>query len=138
MHCWRRPDHHHCDRRVMLKRSPFKTCSAPGLSTKKPMKNSKGPRMTPIRKSARGEECTLRLHGVCNFDTSTTVLCHENGAGAGMKSLDQAGAYGCYACHMVLDGHVPRPDWLSRDSVLESFKKANALTRNILIKKGLI
>ena len=37
---------------------------------------SKGPRSTPIRRAARGQDCTLRL-AVCNFDPDTTVLCHS-------------------------------------------------------------
>lgn len=99
---------------------------------------SRGPKMTPIRKSAKGEECTLRFpFGICNYDTTTTVLCHENGAGAGMKSLDEEGAYGCYACHMVLDGHVKRPDGFTREAMLALFVEANAQTRRILKRKGL-
>lgn len=99
----------------------------------------RGPKMTPIRKSAKGEECTLRFpFGICNYDTSTTVLCHENGAGAGMKSLDEEGVYGCYACHMVLDGQAPRPAGFTRELMLTLFKTANEQTRRILVRKGLL
>lgn len=103
-----------------------------------PMKSGSRPKMTPIRASARDQECTLRFPGVCNWDISTTVLCHENGAGAGMKSLDEAGAYGCYACHMTLDGQMPRPAGFSRALMLVMFAEANAQTRRILKRKGLI
>ncbi len=113
---------------------------AANLSAQKPIKRMKSsrPRMTPIRASACTEECTLRLPGVCNFDTETTVLCHENGAGAGMKSPDECGAYGCYACHMVLDGHAKRPEWLTREMVQAAFVEGNRKTRLILKQKGLI
>jgi hypothetical protein len=115
---------------MTLKRSPMKR------STKR-MK-SRGPKMTPIRASACNEECTLRFPGICNYRTDTTVLCHENGAGAGMKSLDEKGAYGCYECHMTLDGHKPRPAGFTRELMLALFVEANAQTRRILTRKGLI
>ena len=115
---------------MSLKRSPMK------LGTKR-MKQSR-PASTKIRQSARGEECTLRFPGICNYRTDTTVLCHENGAGMGMKGADEAGAYGCCDCHRVLDGHAPRPEGFTREMMLELFAKANARTRAILIEKGLI
>lgn len=59
---------------------------------------TKGPRSTPIRNAARGQDCTLRL-AVCNFDPDTTVLCHSNfladGKGMGLKAPDTAAAFGC-------------------------------------------
>lgn len=77
---------------------------------------TKGPRSTPIRRAARGQDCTLRL-AVCNFDPDTTVLCHSNfladGKGMGLKAPDTAAAFGCSACHDVLDGRRPRPADLS-------------------------
>ncbi|MBY0239679.1 MAG: DUF1364 domain-containing protein, partial [Burkholderiaceae bacterium] len=39
---------------------------------------SRGPRMTPIRRAAQGQDCTLQLAGVCNYNPETTVLCHSN------------------------------------------------------------
>ena len=74
---------------------------------------NRGPRMTPIRRSAKGEACTLMIPGVCTGDTTTTVLCHSNrladGKGLGMKAPDTEACYGCSACHDVLDGRRPRP-----------------------------
>lgn len=96
------------------------------------------PKKTPIRSSARDEECTLRFHGVCNYRTDTTVLCHRNGAGAGMKSADTDACYGCFACHTMLDGHAPRPAWLTRDAMLATFEIAVGLTRARLATKGLL
>ena len=49
---------------------------APVRKTK--MKSSR-PRMTPIRRAARGQGCTLQLPGICNHACDTTVLCHSNG-----------------------------------------------------------
>jgi hypothetical protein len=103
---------------------------------------SRGPKMTPIRKSARDQECTIRLPGVCNFDTSTTVLCHSNestdGKGMGLKASDECAAYGCSACHDVVDGRRPRPEGMSLELMLSIFREAIAQTRRILKRKGLL
>jgi hypothetical protein len=115
---------------MSLKRSPMKRGT-------KPMKQSR-PASTKIRQSARDQECTLRFPGICNYRTDTTVLCHENGAGMGMKGADEAGAYGCCDCHRVLDGHAPRPAGFTRELMLALFVEANAQTRRILTRKGLI
>ena len=103
---------------------------------KRGLKTSR-PKMTPIRASAKDEECTLRFP-CCNYRTDTTVLCHRNGAGAGMKAEDTDAAYGCYACHMVLDGHAPRPEGFTRDMMLARFNAAVELTHIRLAVKGLI
>lgn len=98
---------------------------------------STGPKMNAIRASAKDEECTLRFP-CCNYRTDTTVLCHRNGAGAGMKAADTDAAYGCYACHTVLDGHAPRPGGFSRDMMLARFEVAVELTHKRLVAKGLV
>lgn len=103
---------------------------------KRAMKTTR-PKMTPIRLSAKDEECTLRFP-CCNYRIDTTVLCHRNGAGGGMKAPDTDAAYGCYACHTMLDGHSPRPDGFSRDMMLARFDKAVKLTHIRLAVKGLI
>jgi hypothetical protein len=101
--------------------------------------NPKRPKMTPIRASARGEQCTLRFP-CCNFDPSTTVWCHSNhyadGKGAGLKARDEEGCYGCFACHSWLDGgyagHMPRT------LVDRYFDIARAMSQTILQHKGLM
>lgn len=117
-----------------MARSPMKR----GTSRMK----SRGPKMTPIRKSAKGEECQIRLPGVCNFDPATTVLCHSNeqadGKGMGLKASDQNAAYGCAACHDTVDGRRPRPDGMSYELMLSMFREAIAQTQRILKRKGLL
>ncbi len=61
-------------------------------------------KQTKYTKSARNQECQIRIPGVCNHDSETTVLAHLNGGGMGMKALDIHGAYACSACHIWLDG----------------------------------
>lgn len=109
----------------------------PGKSMK-----ARGPKMTPIRRAARDQECTLRIPGVCNMDPATTVLCHSNlvsdGKGMGLKAPDSAACFGCSACHDVLDGRRPRPDWLTRDMLLGAFERARDATHEILKQKGIL
>ena len=62
--------------------------------------------------AAKGQECTMRLPGVCNGNTETTVFAHEGGAGMGMKADDFNGCDCCSACHDVLDGRV-KSGWSS-------------------------
>jgi hypothetical protein len=103
---------------------------------------SKGPKMTPIRKAARGQDCTIVLPGVCNRDPATSVLCHSNeltdGKGMGLKAPDTKAAIGCSACHDVLDGRRPRPAWLTKDMVLAAFRAGIERTHQFLRTKGLI
>jgi hypothetical protein len=127
-----------------MTRTAFK--SKPGATTKAPAARakmkSKGPRMTPIRKAARNQDCTLRIPGVCNFDPATTVLCHSNaladGKGMGLKAPDTEACFGCSSCHDVLDGRAPRPDWLSLLLLEGAFIRARGETHIILKKKGLM
>ena len=62
--------------------------------------------MSKICESAKGQECQVRIPGVCNFNPETTILAHLNGGGMGRKNPDYQGAYCCSACHDVLDGRV--------------------------------
>lgn len=97
-----------------------------------------------IRDSAKGEDCTLRIVGICNFNPNTTVLCHENGAGVAYKAHDIHSCYGCSDCHAWLDGGwfkyyqstgIEPPYHYLVDS---EFKRAMIETQSILIQKNLI
>lgn len=103
---------------------------------KRPMKVTR-PKMTAIRQSAQNKECTLRFP-CCNYRIDTTVLCHRNGAGGGMKAPDTDAAYGCYACHVVLDGQAPRPEGFTREAMLARFDVAVRLTHIELAVLGLV
>lgn len=95
--------------------------------------------MGKVRESARNEACTLRFPGVCNFNEETTVFCHSNrledGKGMGLKA--KVGAYGCSACHDVLDGRAPRPEGMSFEAMQERFDEAVEATKQRLVAKGL-
>lgn len=123
-----------------MARSGFKHKAALKAGTKRLRSRHK---MTPIRASAKDEECKINLpFGVCNYDPSTTVLCHSNeladGKGMGLKAPDEFGAYGCSSCHDVVDGRRPRPPGLTLEMVEDYFKAGIERTREILRRKGLL
>lgn len=114
-----------------------KTLQAP--RAKRSTLKAKGPKMTPIRKSAKGEECTLRFP-CCNHDSSTTVWAHSNriqdGKGMGIKARDEEGCYACSACHAYLDhGYAGT---ICRHIIDGIFDLARTESQAILKRKGLM
>lgn len=68
-----------------------------------------------VTKLAKGQLCTVRLQGICNFDPATTVAAHYSltgVSGRGIKSPSSCVAWACSACHDVIDGrkytNIPR------------------------------
>lgn len=110
------------------------------VKVKRAMKTAR-PKMTPIRKAARGQDCTLRLPG-CNWNPATTVLCHDNrlssGKGMGLKAPDSAAVFGCSSCHDMLDGRAPRPAGLTLDEMYMGFDQARERTHEVLRRMGLM
>ena len=106
-----------------------------------PMKPSR-PKTSKIRQSARGEDCTINLEGVCNYNPETVVWAHSNdqkhGKGMGLKANDEWGAYACYACHAVYDRQMKRPAHLSLDDVENAFTLAMEKSLAILKRKNLV
>ena len=99
--------------------------------------------MSKITDSARGEDCLIRIIGVCNRDPATTVACHEPaGSGLACKYPDTEIAYGCSACHDEVDGRTRYKNngnpVYTRDSIMLSFYQGARRTRIILIEKELI
>ncbi len=65
--------------------------------------------MSKLRQAARNRECQVRLPGICNHDTSTTVLAHVRLAGVtgtAFKSPDLAASWTCSRCHDAIDGRI--------------------------------
>ena len=76
------------------------------LRAKAPMRRKSRTRSTPMRASARGQDCTLQFAG-CRNDRDTVVLCHLRmfgGGGVGLKPSDLEGVFACAHCHDQLDG----------------------------------
>lgn len=68
--------------------------------------------MTNLRDLAKGQQCQIRMPGVCNYSPETTVLAHYRMAGicgTGQKPPDECGAWACSACHDVVDGRAKMP-----------------------------
>lgn len=89
-----------------------------------------------IRESAKGQECQLRIPGVCNFDPSTTVLAHVGrGSGISQKCDDIHATYACSDCHDAIDGRTSLGDQrLIRLNAYEGMLR----TQVILLEEGLI
>lgn len=103
--------------------------------------------MTDLRKLARGRACTIRVPSHCTNDPEQVVLCHYRrtffppSAGFrdpsnGWKSPDWLAAYGCFACHQIVDGQ--RDVGLSTDSRRLLLAEGIFRTWRILIDEGVI
>ena len=99
--------------------------------------------MSKITDSARGEQCLIRIPGVCNRRDETTVACHEPaGSGLATKYPDTEIAYGCSSCHDEIDG---RTTWkpaghrhYTPSEILIMFYQGSRRTRLKLLEKELI
>lgn len=92
--------------------------------------------MSKIRKSARGQDCQVRIPGICNHNPETVILAHLGGAGLAIKAHDIHGAYACSACHDAIDGRTKTE--YSRDELRLMHLDGMVRTQLILIGDGLI
>ena len=91
-----------------------------------------------IRRSARGQPCTLRVPGVCTGDPDTTVACHVQAPGMATmagKQSDLHVIHGCSECHAVLDC---RDRWAEAAIGWDDVLRALIETQNRLIRAGLL
>jgi hypothetical protein len=89
-------------------------------------------RSKKILKSAKGENCTLRLVGICNFNSETTVAAHiGRSRGMGIKCSDICIVYACSNCHREIDSH-------SRSTYADDINRAWEETLEKLVDKELI
>ena len=93
-------------------------------------------KQTKLTKSANGQECQVRIAGVCNGNPETVVLAHLNGAGMAMKHNDIHGAYACSSCHDALDRRSHKD--LDRDYLLIAHYEGMVRTQKIMLDAGLI
>ena len=85
-----------------------------------------------LRASARGEQCTLRLVGVCNFNPETVVLAHiGKGGGMGSKCGDNMAVFACSSCHAEIDSSA-------KDSYAADKLRALGETQQIWFDNGLM
>lgn len=93
-------------------------------------------KQSKITKSARGEDCSLRLNE-CNENPETTILAHiGRNRGMGIKCADYFAVYSCSSCHDVIDGRVTSS--VTYDEL--EYEKLRALeeTQCKLFSKGLL
>lgn len=96
-------------------------------------------RSDALRKSARGEPCTVRIPGVCDGGGETTVLAHINHIGSmGGKSSDLSACYSCARCHDVIDVRDLKA-WNANKEHLDWHKcRAMVETHARMVEQGLI
>jgi hypothetical protein len=89
---------------------------------------------------AKGQRCQMRIPGVCNNDSSTTVAAHSNlaahGKGMGTKAHDIFVCESCSACHDAYDKRV-RSNY-SSEELQEFFRDGMHRTWVVLFKDGVI
>lgn len=89
----------------------------------------------PLRDLARGKSCQIRLPG-CDGGGETTVLAHLRLAGitgAGQKAPDFLGAWACFHCHGIVDGHIKTD--MESDFIRLAFYDGMARTQYWLIRE---
>jgi Protein of unknown function (DUF1364) len=94
--------------------------------------------MRNLRKLAQGRQCQIRVPGGCG-NSETVVLCHyrmSRLSGAGLKSPDLFGAYGCYHCHAIVDGQIKSE--FSREQRDLMLAEGVFRTQAILIYEGIL
>jgi len=103
------------------------------------MKRSKPKASKGLRLDAKGRPCLIRVSPDCDGGGETTVLCHYALAGVsgmGLKSPDELAAWGCHACHAVVDGRAPAPYGYSKIEVRLAL--AEAVLRTIHARLNLM
>ncbi len=90
-----------------------------------------------LRNSARGQDCQVRIPGICNFRPETTVLAHVgSSSGMGMKPVDTEAAFCCSACHDAIDGRIKTE--FNRLELKLMAKEGAERTRAIWLEQGLM
>lgn len=65
--------------------------------------------MSKIRDAAKGQDCFVRIPGICSHNPEQTVLAHirmPGLTGMALKSIDLLGAFACDPCHSAVDGRL--------------------------------
>lgn len=110
--------------------------ATPAAPVKVPQRNRQ-----PIRDSARGERCTVRIEG-CPNDPATTIWSHNRhgraGKGGALKAFDLNGAYCCTHCDAIYDGQAPLPAGWTREQVELAWYHGHAESLLLLATKGLV
>ena len=90
--------------------------------------------MSKLRKSAKMQDCQIRLPMICNFNSETTILAHLGGAGMGRKHDDLFGAFSCSNCHDAIDGRIKTR--LTQDDLKLAILEGMQRTQQIWLDNG--
>ena len=83
------------------------------------------------RNAAKGQDCTLRIPGVCNWDVTTTVPAHTGKHGSAKRNHDEDIIFACFDCHDAIDYRTKV--FLSDD---EDFQDTLRKDRKFFIKRA--
>jgi len=89
----------------------------------------------PLRESAKGQPCFVRLPNICNWNPETTVLAHLPSGGKGIKNHDMQGAFCCSSCHDEIDRRTMK---LEKDYVELAFRQGVERTQNYWLSAGYV
>jgi hypothetical protein len=90
-----------------------------------------------IRKSARDQDCTVMIAGVCNYQPEKSVFAHIPSPIQGYKSSDLGGGViACSACHDAIDRRVINDDF--EDERFWYLLRAVQRTLDVLHKNGVV
>lgn len=95
-------------------------------------------KQTKLTKAARGRDCQVRLPGICNGNSETTVLAHYRLAGTcgtSMKPNDLQGAWACSSCHDEIDR---RTRLMDHETARLFHLEGMVRTLDALIREGVI
>lgn len=98
-------------------------------------------RSKKLTDAAKGQQCTLQIPGVCQGGTETTVACHSplGEDRNGTKAPDFCIAFGCMACHDVLDRRKRAgAQHLTEDDQRYYFHRGLMRTLGSLFEKGIL
>lgn len=89
-------------------------------------------------KSARGQDCQIRIPGVCNRNPETVVFAHLNGAGIGAKHAPIHGSYSCSDCHDAVDHRTNISHDYTGNDLKRFHHEAVIRTQIIMVKEGIL
>jgi hypothetical protein len=90
-----------------------------------------------LRKSAKLQDCFVRIPSICNFNPETVVLAHVGSKGQSLKKSDIHAAFACSACHDELDGRTHNSAF-SKNALKLMHYEGVERTQDIWINNGML
>jgi len=93
--------------------------------------------VSKLTEAARGQNCLIRIPGICSHNPEQTVLAHirmPGITGTSLKAVDLLGAFACDPCHSAVDGRL-KTDF-SHQELWTMHLEGMARTIDWLVKHG--